>query len=53
MLDEEKQPLVIRTLDLSLDKEVAQICKAWIQRTKDLAEPGEEVLVWKLDSKQI
>ena len=52
-LNEEEQPLVIRTLDPSLDKEVAQICKAWIQRAEDLAEPGEEFFVQKLDNKQI
>ena len=52
-LDEEEQPLVIRTLDPSLDKEVARIRKAWIQRAEDLAEPGEEIFVRKLDNKQI
>ena len=51
-LDEE-QPLVIRTLDPSLDKEVAQIRKAWIQRAEDLAEPGEEIFIRKLDNEQI
>ena len=30
MLDEEEQPLVIRTLDPSLDKEVTCIHKAWL-----------------------
>ena len=40
-LDEEEQPLVIRTLDPSLDKEVAQIFQAWIQCAEDLAEPQE------------
>ena len=53
MLEEEEQPLVIRTLDPSLDKEVAQIRIAWIQRVEDLAEPGEEIFVQKLDNKQI
>ena len=52
-LDEEEQPLVIRTLDPSLDKEVVCICKAWIHCTEDLAEPGEEIFVQKLDSEQI
>ena len=52
-LDEEEQPLVIRTLDPSLDKEVARIHKAWIQHAEDLAEPGEEIFVWKLDSAQM
>ena len=40
MLAEEMQPLVIRTLDPSLDKEVACIHKAWLHRAEDLAEPG-------------
>ena len=52
-LDEEEQPLVIRTLDPSLDKEVAQICKGWVQRAEGLAEPGEEIFVRKLDSTQM
>ena len=52
-LDEEEQPLVIRTLDPSLDKEVAQICKAWIQHAEDLVDPREEFFVQKLNSKQI
>ena len=45
MLNEEGQPLVIKTLDPSLDKEVAHIHKAWIQCARDLAEPGEEFFV--------
>ena len=53
LLDEEEQPLVIRTLDPSLDKEVACICNAWIQHAEDLAEPGEEIFVQKLDSEQL
>ena len=52
-LDEEEQPLVIRTLDPSLDREVARIRKAWIQCAEDLAEPGEEIFVRKLDSAQM
>ena len=53
MLDEEEQPLVIRTLDPSLDKEVARIRNAWISCAEDLAKPGEEVFVQKLDNEQI
>ena len=48
-LDEEEHPLFIRALDPSLDKEIARIRKAWIQRAEDLAEPGEEIFVRKLD----
>ena len=44
-IDEEEQPLVIRTLDPSLDKEVARIRKAWVQCAENLAEPGEEIFV--------
>ena len=36
-----------------MDKEVARIHKAWIQRAEDLAEPGEEIFVRKLDSAQM
>ena len=53
MMDEEEQPLVIRTLDPSLDKEVACIHNAWIHCAEDLTEPGEEVFVRKLDNEQI
>ena len=53
MIDEEEHPLVIRTLDPSLDKEVARIRKTWIQHAENLAEPGEEIFVWKLDSAQM
>ena len=49
MLAEEMQPLVIRTLDPSLDKEVARVCKAWLRCAEDLAEPGEEIYIRKLD----
>ena len=51
-LDEEEQPLVIRTLDPSLDKEVAQIFQAWIQCAENLAKPGEEIFVQKIDGEK-
>ena len=49
MLAEEMQPLVIRTLDPSLDKEVARVRKAWLRHTEDLAEPGEEIYIRKFN----
>ena len=45
--------MVIRTLDPSLHKEVVHICNIWIQCAEDLAEPGEEIFVWKLSNEQI
>ena len=36
-------------MDPSLDKEVARVRKAWLRRAEDLAEPGEEIYIRKLD----
>ena len=44
--------MVIRTLDPSLDKEVACICNAWLQCAEDLAESGAEIFKRKLNSEQ-
>ena len=34
-------------------KKVGHICNAWICYAEDLAEPGEEVFIQKLDNEQI
>ena len=53
VLDESMQPLVIKTLEPKLDEEVAQIQTSWVSRTQDLAKPGEEIFVLKLDEEQL
>ena len=47
------QPLVIRTLEPSLDKEVARIRKAWLRCAEDLGESGEEIYIRKLDVERL
>jgi hypothetical protein len=41
-LDESMQPLVIKTLGLKIDNEVAHICTVWCKKAAALATPGEE-----------
>ena len=53
VLDESMQPLVIKTLELELDKEVARIRTSWVLSAQDLAEPGEEIFVLKFDEEQL
>ena len=43
VLAEEMQPLVIKTLGLTIDDEVKRVKKAWIRRARSLATPGEEI----------
>src|ERR1700733_1366311 len=52
-LDENMQPLVIRTLEPSLDKEATRIRQTWVQGAEALANPGEEVFVCKMDAEQL
>jgi hypothetical protein len=42
VLDESMQPLVIKTLGLPIEDEVARVCKAWIRRAKTLATPEKK-----------
>jgi hypothetical protein len=49
VLDEEMQPLVIKTLGLDISAEVERVKKAWIRRARSMATPGEEVFVTRLD----
>jgi hypothetical protein len=53
VLDESMQPLVIKTLGLNIDEEVTRVRKVWVKRAKDLATPGEEIFVTKLDVEKI
>jgi hypothetical protein len=44
-LDESMQPLVIKTLGLKVDDEVARIRTAWCKKAVALATPGEEIFI--------
>ena len=45
VLEEDMQPLVIKTLGLDNTEEASKIAKVWTQTAAQLAEPGEEVFV--------
>jgi hypothetical protein len=45
VLDEDMQPLVIKTLGLNSDKEVIKIRTAWCKKAAALATPGEEIFL--------
>ena len=53
ILEEDLQPVVIKTLGLKIDKEVARIRKAWTERTQELATPGEEIHVTKINEERL
>ncbi len=52
-LDENMQPLVIKSLGLDIDKEVAKIREAWVTKPRTLATPGEEVYVAQLEMAEL
>jgi hypothetical protein len=45
VLDEDMQPLVIKTLGLNSDEEVIKIHTAWRKKAAALATPGEEIFL--------
>ena len=47
VLEEDMQPLVIKTLGLNNEAEAEKIAKAWTTAAEQMAEPGEEVFVTK------
>jgi len=53
VLEEEMQPLVIKTIRLNEDAEVERVRKTWIKRAKAMATPGEEIFVTKMDQELI
>jgi hypothetical protein len=53
ILNESMQPLVIKTLGLPIEDEVARVCKVWIRQAKTLATPGEEIYVSYMDQSKI
>ena len=42
-LEEDMQPIVIKMSGLNIDDEVLHICKAWVEKAKATATPGEEI----------
>ena len=52
-LDETMQPLVIKTLGLKIDPEVAQVRDIWIRRAESMMRPGEEIWVTKYEEEAI
>ena len=53
VLDKDMQPVVIKTLGLQIDKEVAKIRKAWIKSAQRMAMPGEEIHVTKISEERL
>jgi hypothetical protein len=45
VLDEDMQPMVIKTLGLNSDEEVVKIRTAWCKKATALATPGEEIFL--------
>jgi hypothetical protein len=46
---EDMQPIVIKTLGLKMDKEVARIAKVWTELAASTAEPGEEIFIARIE----
>jgi hypothetical protein len=53
VLDESMQPLIIKTLGLQIEDEVARVCNLWIRRAETLAIYGEEIYVSYMDQSKI
>ena len=53
VLEEDMQPLVIKTIRLNENAEVERVRKAWVKRAKAMATPGEEIFVFKMDQELI
>ena len=47
------QPVVIKTLGLQINKEVAKIRKAWIESAQKMATPGDEIHVTKISEERL
>jgi hypothetical protein len=53
ILDEDMQPLVIKTLGLNSDEEVTKICTAWCKKAAALATPGEEIYLHRFEEAKL
>ena len=47
------QPVVIKTLRLTIDDEVKRIKRAWICRARSLATPGEEIFITRTEEENL
>jgi hypothetical protein len=52
-LDEEMQPLVIKTLGWKIDAEVERIQEAWTRRARTMATPSEAIYVTRYDEERL
>ena len=52
-LEEDMQPIIIKTLGLNINNEVLKIHKAWVEKAKALATPKEEIFVHRLDQEML
>ena len=52
-LEEDMQPIVIKTLGLNIDDEVLKIRQAWVEKAKSLVTPGEELYVHRMDQEML
>src|ERR1700761_9484522 len=52
-IEEHMQPLVIKTLGLNIDTEVTKIRRAWVTKAEEMAKPGEEIFVHRIDQEEI
>ncbi len=53
VLDEDQQPLIIRTLGLKEELEAACISKAWTKAAQERAKEGEEIFICKMNKETI
>src|SRR6266702_5688272 len=53
VLDESQQPLVIKTLGLKDDLEMACISKDWTKEAQEMAKEGEEIFICRIDEEMI
>ena len=52
-LEEDMQPIVIKTLGLNIDDEVLKIHKAWVEKARTMVTPGKEIYVHKVDQEML
>ena len=53
VLEENLQPVVIKTLNLKNDREVAKIHKAWTTMAQELARPEEEIYLYRVEEEKL
>ena len=53
VLDESMQPVVIKTIRLNTENEVARIRNTWVKRAEELANPGEEIHLYRMEEEKL